>query len=89
MRRPTAWGRDGPSNFVAGETDHVVAIVNALRERRFKPGAMIVEAPAGDTRWRCFVARQTNGQLVLLSVQTHGESRVMESDKGHGRRQRR
>ncbi len=89
MRRPTAWGRDGPSNFVAGETDHVVAIVATLRERPFKPGATIVEAPAGGTLWRCFVARHTNGQLVLLSVLPHGESRVMEPDKGHGRRQRR
>lgn len=70
------------NQFEAIDPNHVAA----FRERRFKPGAMIVEAPAGDTLWRCFVARHTNGQLVLRSVQTHGESRVMESDKGHGRR---
>ncbi|MBA3274849.1 MAG: hypothetical protein H0T72_03575, partial [Chloroflexia bacterium] len=56
------------NQFQAIVPNHVAAIVNALRERSFKPSATIVEAPAGGTRWRCFVARHTNGQLVLLSV---------------------
>ncbi len=35
------------NQFQAIVPDHVVAIVNALRERSFKPGATIVQVPDG------------------------------------------
>jgi hypothetical protein len=64
------------NQFQAIDPNHVVAIVNALRERSFKPGATIVQVPAGGMLWRCFVARHTNGQQGSW-IQT----KAMEGDR--------
>ncbi len=50
------------------EPDHVAAILDALCGRSFGPGSHLVEVAVTGTTYRCFVARQRDDSLVLLSV---------------------
>ncbi len=50
------------------------AILDHLRDRRYGPGASLVEVETAGGTCRCFVARHTDGSLVLLAiVQPHRE----------------
>jgi len=72
-----ATGTRGPSLTVSPraarqlrnlEPADAASVLDAVRDRSFTADASLVEVPAGNAPYRCFMGRHRDGSWVLLAV---------------------